>query len=266
MVFLTERTTPREPTPNHVPRISLDFWIVQILAVTLGETAADYLSVNLELGLATSAWVISVLLASALIVQLTRHRYVPGVYWVTLVLISIAGTLAADVVREGLGIDPRLAFDGFAIAVMATFVAWYIVECTVSIVSITTIRRECFYWIIVLFTFSLGATSNDLLSEFYQLGYVIPVLIWIAAIGLVAALSYGLGLGKVRIFWATFALICPLGSSLGDLLSEPFYKGGLGFGTAAPSLIFVTVITAFIPYMTVTRDEARIRFIRFDFQ
>ena len=251
---------------SRVPKLTVDYWVVQVLAVTLGETAADYLKVNLELGLVTSIWTVVCLSAVALIVQFKQRRYIPVVYWASAILISIAGTLLADAMIDGCGTDPRSAAAFFAVILTATLALWFGIECSISFVAITTARREIFYWLALVFTFALGAAANDVLAETYSLGRLEAALFWVMIVAAVATSSYAFKFSLMKSFWVASILISPMGSSLGDLLSQPLNRGGFGFGTVAPSLIFLAIIVAFIPYMTLTRDDAKIRTIYFNFQ
>jgi uncharacterized membrane-anchored protein len=259
----TERLDDLVPQRSRVPKVTVDYWVVQVLAVTLGETVADYLKVNLELGLATSVRTVICLLALALIIQFKQRRYVPVAYWASAILMSIAGTLFADALIDGWGIDPRSATVYFAVA---SFALWFAVERSISIVEIKSSRSEIFYWLTLVLTFALGAAANVFIAETYTLGCLGLALFWVTIVGAVTTVSRVFGCNIAKCFWIAFILISPMGSALGDLLSQPLNRGGLGFGTMVPSLIFLAIIAAFIPYMTLTREDGKIRTIRFDFQ
>ncbi|HEU4826591.1 MAG TPA: hypothetical protein VFS85_08945, partial [Dongiaceae bacterium] len=163
---------------NRVPNVTVSFWVIKLLAVTVGETAADYLAVNLGYGLSTTTWFMSAVLAVALLLQFAQRRYVPWAYWLAVVLISIVGTLITDNMVDNLDIKLQTSTTFFGVVLAATFAVWYWVERTLSIHTIYTTRREIFYWLTILFTFSLGTAAGDLVSEYFGLGYLISGIIF----------------------------------------------------------------------------------------
>lgn len=235
---------------NKVPEVTAYFWIIKVLATTVGETGADFLAVTLKFGLNGTSVVMSVLLAAALVVQVSTRRYVPWIYWVTTVLVSVVGTLITDNMVDNLGISLPVATTGFAIALAATFAAWYASERTLSIHTIHTRKRELFYWAAILFTFALGTAAGDLLAERLAVGYALSAVIFGAAIGAIALAHYGFRANAILAFWLVYILTRPLGASLGDLLSQPVDVGGLGLGTVATSGLFLTVIVALVVVLT----------------
>ena len=240
--------------PNRVPQVTADFWLIKLMAVTMGETAADYLAVNLGLGLATTSVIMTAVLVLALGLQFSRRRYVPWTYWLAVVLISIVGTLVTDNLVDNLGVSLVTSTIGFSLALALTFWAWFRSEGTLSIHTIVTARREAFYWLAILFTFALGTAAGDLVAEKFGLGYL-PTGILFGSI--IVSLSIGyfwLGLDGTLAFWLVYIFTRPLGASFGDLLSQPSEYGGLGFGTIVTSLIFAGVILVVVGWMTLTRD------------
>ncbi|TGV76340.1 hypothetical protein EN792_052710, partial [Mesorhizobium sp. M00.F.Ca.ET.149.01.1.1] len=147
------------PAINRVPEVTLDFWLIKIMAVTMGETAADYLAVNLGLGLTVTSLIMSGILIVALVLQFAQKRYVPWAYWLAVVLISIVGTLVTDNLVDNFGVRLETTTIVFSAVLAVTFVAWYASERTLSIHTIFTTRREIFYWLAILFTFSLGTAA-----------------------------------------------------------------------------------------------------------
>jgi uncharacterized membrane-anchored protein len=243
---------------NKVPEVTIFFWIIKILATTVGETAADYLNENLGLGLTVTTYLMSGLFLVALVVQFRSRRYVPVVYWVTVVLISIVGTLITDNLTDKYGVALELTTAVFAIALAATFFVWYRSEHTLSIHTIYTAKREAFYWLAILFTFALGTAAGDLIAERFNVGY------WKSAIlfgGLIAAVYLAwrvFHVNEVLAFWCAYILTRPLGASIGDFLSQPSRHGGEGLGTTATSFVFLTLIFGVVVYLTVTkRDQTR---------
>ena len=240
---------------NKVPAVTIFFWIIKILATTVGETAADFLSVRLDLGLSNTSYITIALLAAALVYQLLQRRYVAWAYWVSVVLISIAGTLITDKLVDDLGVSLETTTAAFAIALALTFAAWYAVERTLSIHTIYTTRRELFYWLAILFTFALGTAAGDLAAEGLDLGFGQSAVIFGVLIALVTGAHFFLKLDPVLSFWIAYILTRPLGASCGDLLSQPVDNGGLGLGTLYTSGLFLAVIVVLVLYLTVSRRD-----------
>lgn len=245
---------------NRVPEVKVDFWLIKLLAVTMGETAADYLAVNLGLGLSVTSLIMSAILAVALIAQFRQGNYVPWVYWTAVVLISIVGTLITDNLVDNFHVPLEVTTAVFSVALIATFGIWYSSEKTLSIHSIFTARREAFYWLSILFTFALGTAAGDLVAESFGLGFVATGLIFGAIIAVIAAGYFVFHLDAVLAFWLAYIFTRPLGASLGDFLSQPIEYGGLGFGTIITSLLFFGGILAIVIYMTLSaRNEGALR-------
>ena len=247
----------REDMLNKVPQLTIYFWIIKIMATTVGETVADLFSVKLNLGLVVASLVVGVLLLIALFVQLRSHKYVPWIYWFAVVLISVAGTLITDNMVENFGVPLWVTTIAFAAALCVTFVAWYGVERSLSVHTIKTTSRELFYWSAILFTFALGTAGGDLLAEGAHLGYTYSALLFAGSIALVTLLHYKFGLNAVVAFWLGYILTRPLGASLGDLMSQPTSNGGLGLGTVVTSAVFLVVILGLVIFMSQRRDDAQ---------
>ncbi|PZV38639.1 hypothetical protein [Mesorhizobium kowhaii] len=249
---------PAAPSHNRVPDVTVDFWLIKLMAVTMGETAADYLAVYLGLGLTVTSLIMTGVLIAALVLQFAQKRYVPWAYWLAVVLISVVGTLITDNLVDNFGVRLQTTTIAFSVALAATFAVWYASERTLSIHTIVTTRREIFYWLAILFTFSLGTAAGDLVAESFDMGYLTSGLLFGGVIALIALAYYLLHLDGILAFWLAYILTRPLGASFGDLLSQPVEQGGLGFGTIFTSLIFLGCIIALVLYMTLkkTADEA----------
>jgi uncharacterized membrane-anchored protein len=242
------------PMLNKVPEVTLIFWTIKVLSTTVGETGADYLAVHVGLGAnLTMAWMAGLLVA-ALILQLRARRYIPWIYWLTVVLVSIVGTQITDFVSDKLEISLYVSTAVFAFALAATFAIWYCVERTLSIRTIVTTRRELFYWAAILFTFALGTAAGDLATEALGLGFQLGVLVFGVLIAF-NAIFYSLGVNPVLTFWLAYILTRPLGASLGDFLSQSRHYGGVGLGTIHTSLTFLTVIIALVAWVTFEGDR-----------
>lgn len=241
---------------NRVPKVTLDFWLIKLLAVTMGETAADYLAVNLGLGLTATSLIMSAFLVLALVIQFGQKRYVPWSYWLAVVLISIVGTLVTDNLVDNFGVALQTTAIAFTLILAAVFGIWYLIEGTLSIHTIFTTRRESFYWLAILFTFALGTAVGDLVAEQFELGYLTTGAIFGAIIAAIAGAYFLLGIDEILAFWLAYILTRPLGASIGDLLSQPLEYGGLGFGTVVTSALFLAAIVAIVLYMTINdRDR-----------
>ncbi|MDX2256627.1 MAG: hypothetical protein NW214_14030 [Pseudanabaenaceae cyanobacterium bins.39] len=233
---------------NRVPEVAASFWIIKILATTVGETAADYLSVNLNLDLSNTSYVMSGILLIALLIQFRLKRYVPISYWIVVVLMSITGTLITDRLIDDFGISLMTTNIAFSIVLIVIFGLWYVNEKTLAMHSINTAKREIFYWTAILFTFALGTSTGDFLAEATGLGYAHAALMFGV---LIAAITFGYFYCKVNAilsFWLAYILTRPLGASIGDLLSQPMSKGGLGFGTVGTSMLFLAIIVGLVTY------------------
>lgn len=237
---------------NKVPEPTASFWTIKILATTVGETAADLLASSLHLGTQVTSVVMAVVFLAVFVFQFRSRRYVPALYWSTVVLISVVGTLITDNLTDGLGVPLFVSTAVFAVALIATFAVWYRVERTLSIHDIVTRRREAFYWLAVLFTFALGTAAGDLVAEQLNLGYLTSVALFAGAIAVVAVAHFAFRLGAIAAFWIAYVLTRPLGASLGDYLSQPTADGGLGLGTIVTSLIFLVAIVVLVVFLTVT--------------
>jgi uncharacterized membrane-anchored protein len=240
---------------NKVPEVTLFFWIIKILATTVGETAADFLNTNLRLGLTGTSLVMGALLAVVLVFQFKARKYVPGVYWLGVVMISVVGTLITDNLVDNLGVSLVTTTVAFAIALAATFGAWFAMERTLSIHSIFTSRREGFYWLAILFTFALGTAAGDLAAEHLNLGYWVSALMFGGLIAVIAVAHHRFNLNAVLAFWIAYILTRPLGASLGDYLSQTRHDGGLGLGTSGTSAIFLTAILSLVAYLAISRRD-----------
>jgi uncharacterized membrane-anchored protein len=241
---------------SKAPEVTIWFWIIKILATTVGETFAEFLSGTLGLGLTLATAAVAAALTVVLIVQFRVRRYVPALYWLVVVVISIICTLITDDLIDNLDVPLEATTIAFAVALAVTFALWYRAERTLSIHTVDTPRREAFYWLAVLITFALGAAAGEFATEKLALGYG-PALVTFAAVIaviVVAHLRFGLPAGPA--FWLVYVLTWPLGASLGDLLSQPADAGGLGMGTATTGVAFLAVILGVVTYLSRTRRDA----------
>lgn len=240
---------------NKVPEVTLYFWVIKILCTTVGETAADYLNDTLGFGLNNTSILMTALLIAALVFQFRAKKYVPGIYWLSVVLISVVGTLLSDKLVDDLGVPLQTSTIAFAALLAITFAGWYSSERTLSIHSIVSTRREGFYWLTILFTFALGTSAGDLFAEKLGVGYWPTVGLVAALIVVITFAHLGLKLNAVFAFWIAYILTRPLGASIGDGMSQPHKIGGLGLGTTGTSFIFLAVILALVVFLSVTKID-----------
>lgn len=253
---------------NKVPEVTLYFWVIKCLCTTIGETLSDNLMgrlavggdnaspAQLQIALYKVAAVTVVVLIGLLVVQFRLRRYVPIVYWSTIVVISLVGTQITDMF-EGQGDQPNhmWAITIVSLSLLAAvFAAWWGVERTLSMHSIRTPRREMFYWLAILVTFATGTAVGDLIAEKFSLGYFTTLMLFVALIALIAAAWRFTRINGVLAFWLAYIMTRPLGASTGDWLSQ---KGnqGLDLGTNTTSYLFLAVIVALVAYLQVRKPD-----------
>ena len=263
---MTEHTSMLHPSPDlraklsKVPEVTLYFWIIKVLCTTVGETFADYLNGKLGDNLTKTTVVMGSILIVSLVVQFKVPEYVPAVYWVTVVLLSVVGTLITDNMVEHYNVSLTTSTIVFSVLMLASFGIWQWSEKTLSIHSIHTAKREAFYWTAILFTFALGTAAGDLIAEKYNLGYGKSVVLFAGLIAFIALAHWKFKLNAILAFWAAYVLTRPLGASIGDLLSQsrqiaedadPGTGKGFGLGTTTTSVIFLAAILAVVIVMTI---------------
>jgi uncharacterized membrane-anchored protein len=240
---------------NKVPEITVYFWVIKVLCTTVGETFADNLNENLGLGLSGTSYVMGALLIAVLVFQFRARKYVPRIYWLAVVLISVVGTLVSDNLVDNYGVTLETTTIAFGAILICVFASWYAVERTLSVHTIFTTRREAFYWLAILFTFALGTSAGDFLSEQLELGYLAALGIFAGAIVVVAVLHFGLRMNAILSFWLAYILTRPLGASIGDYLASPTGEGGLGLGTNLTSVIFLSTILALVVFLAISKRD-----------
>ncbi|HBX7317817.1 TPA: hypothetical protein MIB55_27500, partial [Klebsiella pneumoniae] len=226
------------------------FWLIKMMSTTVGETAADFLNMDLGWGLTNTTVLTGVLFVIALALQLRATRYVPALYWATVLLISVFGTLVTDNLTDRFGVPLAFSTGLFGAFLSLTFVLWFNEERTLSIHSITTRKRELFYWVAILFTFSLGTAAGDWAAEGLNLGYFNAATLFGALILLTALAFYLFRANSVVCFWIAYILTRPFGASCGDLLSQSPVNGGVGLGTTGTSILFLLTIISLVGYLT----------------
>jgi uncharacterized membrane-anchored protein len=239
---------------NKVPEVTLWFWIIKILCTTVGESFADWINMTLGVGLVNTALLFTAIFAVVLTVQMRLRKYVPFAYWLTVVVVSVTGTLYTDILTDQLGVPLWISTTVFSVLLTVVFAIWYARERTLSIHSIVTTPREGFYWLAVLVTFALGTATGDWTLELTGWGPGTSVLLPLSLIALVTVL-WRFGGGAVLCFWIAYILTRPLGANIGDWLGSPSSEKGLGLGTFVTSLIFLGAILVTVVYLSVSRTD-----------
>ncbi|MFG3024344.1 hypothetical protein ACGFZQ_38475 [Streptomyces sp. NPDC048254] len=244
---------PLRTMANKVPEVTVYFWIIKVLTTGMGETASDLLARMLgpvpAVGLGGLALVVS------LGVQFAVRRYIAWVYWTAVVMVSVFGTMAADVLHVGLGVPYTVSTPLFLVTLAAVFALWYAVERTLSIHSVNTRSREVFYWAAVLATFALGTAAGDLTAT-VGFGYLGSVALFAVAICLPAVAHRFGALKAVPAFWTAYVITRPLGASLADWMALGHTRGGLGLGLAPVTLAWTAAIVCFVGYLAVSGRDA----------
>jgi uncharacterized membrane-anchored protein len=237
-----------------VPEVTIFFWIVKLLTTAMGEATSDFLVTSIDPYIAVAIGGIGLL--AALILQLSVRRYVAWIYWFAVVMVAIVGTMAADVIHVVMGISYVTSVVSFSGALAVIFIAWYGCEKTLSIHSISTLRRELFYWAAVLATFALGTALGDLTAATLHLGYLTSGILF-AVLFVTPALAYRLfGLNEIVTFWFAYIVTRPLGASFADWFGKSALDG-LGLGDTKVAVILTILIVGFVAYLSITRKDSK---------
>jgi uncharacterized membrane-anchored protein len=240
---------------SRVPEITIWFWIIKILCTTVGESFADWINMALGVGLILTAVIFIAVTAVVLAVQMRLGRYVPSAYWLTVVVMSVTGTLLTDILTDQLGVPLAMSSAVFAVLLAVVFSVWHANEGTLSIHRIDSTPREAFYWLTVLLTFALGTALGDWTLELTGWGPGASILLPLALIAIVTLL-WRRGADPVLAFWIAYILTRPLGANIGDWLGLSPAEQGLGLGTFFTSIVFLVAILATVIYLTVSRTDA----------
>ncbi len=235
---------------SKVAQITLLFWVIKVLATTLGETLGDLLSMTLNFGyLVSLAITFSVFLIS-LCIQLKSKKYYTGLYWFVIIGTTTVGTEISDFMDRSLGLGYMIGSLILFAALITTLAVWYKREGKLTIYPITKFKVEIFYWIAILFSNSLGTAFGDFLSDNIGLGYGYGALVTAAVIAVVIAVHYFTKVNQILLFWIAFIFTRPFGATFGDLLTKPVVKGGLELGTVPASAVTTTLILILVILIT----------------
>lgn len=243
----------RRPRAKKVPDITVHFWAIKILTTAMGEALSDYLVHQMNPVLAVGLGAVGLVIA--LILQFRSSRYKPWTYWLTVSMVAVFGTMAADVLHVGLGVPYLVSTIFFAVVLGLVFIVWYQKEKTLSIHSITTTRREVFYWLTVMATFALGTATGDMTAYSLGLGYLASGILFAVLIVLPAIAYFWFGLREVVAFWIAYILTRPLGASFADWFGVPTNLSGLGFGRGWVSLVLIISIVVAVSYITILHKD-----------
>jgi uncharacterized membrane-anchored protein len=232
---------------SKVPEVTVLFWVAKVLTTGMGETASDTLANSLGPIPAVALGGLGLLVA--LVLQFRTKRYVPAVYWFAIVMVSVFGTMAADGLHVVVGVPYTVSAPLFLVSLVVIFALWKKVEGTLDIHSITTTRRELFYWAAVLATFAMGTAVGDLTAYTFDLGWLQGALLFAVAIALPALAYWKLRLNAVLAFWLAYILTRPLGASFADWLGAPKAHHGLGYGYGPVTAVLTVVIVAVVAYL-----------------
>ncbi|MBK4347000.1 hypothetical protein IV501_09545 [Lacisediminihabitans sp. G11-30] len=239
---------------SKVPQITAVFWIVKVLTTGMGETTSDFLVTH---GNPVVAVIVSaVVFAGVLAAQFVTRRYIPWLYWLTVVMVSVFGTMVADVTHIVFGVPYLASTVAFSTALAVVFLLWRRIEGTLSIHSITSRRREVFYWATVLCTFALGTAAGDMTATTLHLGYLASGILF-AIVMAVPLLSYRwLRMNAIVAFWFAYIVTRPLGASFADWAGVSHVRGGLALGTGPVSAVLAGVIVVLVTAMTIRRRSS----------
>jgi uncharacterized membrane-anchored protein len=235
-----------------VPEITVYFWIVKLLSTAMGESTSDYLVFHIDPYVAVVFGCVGLVVSLAL--QLAATRYVAWIYWLTVVMVAVFGTMAADVLHVVIGIPYVVSTVFFASTLAIVFAVWYASEKTLSIHTVYAGRRELFYWATVIATFALGTAAGDFTASTLGLGYFSSIVLF-AVLFVVPAVGYGLfGLNEIFAFWFAYVVTRPLGASVADYLGKSIL-GGLGLGDAKVAMVLTILIVIAVGFLTVSRVD-----------
>jgi uncharacterized membrane-anchored protein len=243
MTNITQEMLAQE-TLAKVPAITLGFWIIKILATTLGETGGDALSMSMNLGYLLSTAIFAVIFIVAVMAQIKAKQFHPALYWTTIIATTTVGTTLADYADRSLGIGYAGGTTLLFTLLMASLWLWYRTLGTVSVASISTPKAEAFYWVTIMFSQTLGTALGDWTADTAGMGYTGGALVFSGLLALIALAYYKTKILHTILFWAAFILTRPLGAVVGDFLDKPIAKGGLNLSRYSASLTILVLIIA----------------------
>jgi uncharacterized membrane-anchored protein len=231
---------------SKVPAVTLGFWIIKILATTLGETGGDTVTMTLNFGYLVGTAIFLSVLVVLVVAQIAAKKFQPFLYWATIIASTTAGTTMADFADRSLGIGYAGGSTLLLAAVIAVLALWYRAERTISVDTVNTPRVEAFYWAAITISQTLGTALGDWMADDAGVGFAGGALVFGAALAVVAALYFWTGISRVLLFWAAFILTRPLGATVGDFLDKPLNHGGLALSRPLASAVLAVAIVALV--------------------
>jgi uncharacterized membrane-anchored protein len=245
--FMNKFQNTKEPAVwNKIPELTLLFWITKITATTLGETGGDLLAQTLNVGYALSTVIFFAFFLITVSFQVISKNYKPALYWSVIVATSTAGTTMSDYMDRTLGLGYATGALILVSCLVGILIIWRVVEKSISVTRINSIRGEIFYWIAILFSNTLGTALGDFLADDSGLGFGGSALLISGVLFLVIIAYYFTRISRVVLFWIAFVLTRPFCATYGDLLTKPTDKGGLAYGTSGSSLILFVLLVLLI--------------------
>jgi uncharacterized membrane-anchored protein len=245
---------------SRLPQIAAAFWVMKIAATTLGETAGDLLSMTLNIGYGVSSLVLVSAFLVSLALQLVAARYTPSLYWTVILTTSTAGTTMSDYMDRTLGLGYARGAAILVAALLCVLAVWRRTTGSLSVDEVRTWQAQLFYWLAILVSNTLGTALGDFLSDTSGLGFMGGAALVGGLLVLVLVLVFSTRISRVLLFWAAFVLTRPLGATVGDVLTKPSEKGGLGFGTIGSSVILASILLVLILHSMA--QERRLRAAR----
>jgi uncharacterized membrane-anchored protein len=231
---------------SKVPEVTLLFWIVKILATTLGETGGDAVSMSMNLGYLVSSGIFAVIFIAAVIAQIKAEQFNPLLYWTTIVATTTLGTTLADFADRSLGIGYPGGTTLLLTLLLLSLYVWHRVEGSIAVTTVNTPRVEIFYWVTIMFSQTLGTALGDWSADSLEMGYLYSAIIFGGLLSLIAAAYFYTKISRTALFWAAFILTRPLGAVVGDFLDKPLDHGGLALSRYTASAVLIAVIAVCI--------------------
>lgn len=241
---------------NKVAQVTIIFWIMKICATTLGETGGDLLSMTLNVGYAISSMILLSLFLISLVVQIKSKKFTPIIFWTVILTTSTAGTTISDFMDRTLHLGYAKGSLILLTCLISTLLIWLFNEGSLSVNNINTRKSELFYWIAILFSNTLGTALGDFISDSSGLGFLYSALLIASLIGIVVLLYYFTKINRIVLFWIAFVLTRPFGATFGDLLTKPFSKGGLNFGTIGSSIFLALILIGLVIYTSFSKKQS----------
>jgi uncharacterized membrane-anchored protein len=232
----------RKETLSKVPEVTLVFWIIKILATTLGETGGDSVSMSMQLGYLVSTGIFAVIFIAAVVIQISAKKFHPAIYWTTIVATTTVGTTLADFADRSIGIGYPGGTAILFTLLMASLFLWHRVLGSIAVETVSSPKSEMFYWVTIMFSQTLGTALGDWAADTEGLGYGGGVMVFGTLLAVIAAAYYTTKISHTALFWAAFILTRPLGAVVGDFLDKPMSQGGLALSRYSATAVLLGLI------------------------